>query len=242
MTQLYLIRHGQAFCNVDPIIAGMEGDTGLTPFGVQQAEHLRDRLMASGEIRADVLIASNLPRARQTAQIIAPALGLPILWDEEVHEMRPGEADGLTIAEAKEKYGIPNFRKNPFQQIAPGGESWPQFVVRVGTALSRITQQHQGKTIVVVCHGGVIDASFVCFFGMSSLTVPAAEFHTHNTSITHWEQYQNRDGSLRWRLIKYNDDTHLREIGAHEAIHWEEVAAQPATGSDKPPVPLPMEE
>jgi probable phosphoglycerate mutase len=242
MTQLYLIRHGQAVCNVEPIVAGLRGDTGLTPLGVQQAEHLRDRLAATGEIKADVLIASNLPRAKQTAQIVAPALGLPIMWDEEVQEMRPGEADGMTIEEAYQKYTLPNFRQNPFQQVAPGGENWPQFIIRAGTALNRITQQHQGKTIVVVCHGGIVDASFVYFFGMSALTVPPAEFHTHNTSITYWEQYRNLDGSRRWRLQKYNDDTHLRDIGVQEAIHWEEIAARPVTGRDNPPVPLPTEE
>jgi len=65
VTQLYLIRHGQAFCNVENLIAGMESDVGLTPVGVAQAERLRDRLSATGEIAADVLIASTLPRARQ---------------------------------------------------------------------------------------------------------------------------------------------------------------------------------
>jgi len=82
VTHLYLIRHAEAVSNVEPIIAGMRGDTGLTAHGVAQAERLRDRL-AAGEIAADVLIASTLPRAQQTAEIIAPALGLPIIWDDE---------------------------------------------------------------------------------------------------------------------------------------------------------------
>ncbi len=97
-TNLYLIRHGEAVVNVKPIVGDMRGDTGLTPLGVTQAERLRDRLAATGEISADVLIASTMPRARQTAEIIAPALGLPILWDDDVQEMRSGEADGMTLA------------------------------------------------------------------------------------------------------------------------------------------------
>ncbi|NCC33746.1 MAG: histidine phosphatase family protein, partial [Chloroflexia bacterium] len=99
MTQLYLIRHGEAWANVQPILAGMQGDKGLTPRGVKQAERLRDRL-AHGELQADVLIASTLPRARQTAEIIQPALGLPIILDDEVQELRLGEADGMTNQEA----------------------------------------------------------------------------------------------------------------------------------------------
>ena len=73
MTHLYLIRHGESVANVQPIVAGMRGDVGLTERGVAQADRLRERL-AQGEIAADVLIASTLPRARQTAEIIAPAL------------------------------------------------------------------------------------------------------------------------------------------------------------------------
>lgn len=101
-TNLYLIRHGEAVVNVKPIVGGMRGDTGLTEHGVQQAERLRDRLRDTQEIKADILIASTLPRARQTAEIIAPALGLSLTFDEEVQEMRVGEADGMSNKDAWE--------------------------------------------------------------------------------------------------------------------------------------------
>jgi len=42
-THLYLIRHGEAVSNVEPIIGGLRGDGGLTPRGVAQATRLRDR-------------------------------------------------------------------------------------------------------------------------------------------------------------------------------------------------------
>ena len=95
MTHLYLIRHGQHIGSVKHII----GDTELSPLGIQQAERLRDRLAATGEIKADVLIASTFKRARQTAEIIAPAFGLPIIFDDEVQEWRDGEAEGMTLDE-----------------------------------------------------------------------------------------------------------------------------------------------
>ena len=60
MTHLYLIRHGEALGAVKRII----GNTPLSPFGITQAERLRDRLAATGEIAADVLISSTLVRAR----------------------------------------------------------------------------------------------------------------------------------------------------------------------------------
>ncbi len=241
MTNLYLIRHGEAVSNVQPILAGMRGDTGLTPRGVIQAEHLRDRLAATGEIAADVLIASSLPRARQTAEIIAPALRLPVILDDEVQELRLGEADGMNNGDAWRKFGVPDFHQQPLRPIAPGGESWGHFMLRVGNAIDRITRQHQGKTVVIVCHGGFIDGAFIYFFQQPSLVLPAADFQTHNTSITHWQQY-TRDGRTRWRLMKYNDTTHLRDIGARESMRWEEMGPEPSVADEHPSVPLPTEE
>lgn len=226
-THLYLIRHGQAVSNVEPIMAGMKGDKGLTPLGVRQAEQLRDRLAGGGEIKADVLIASTLPRARQTAQIIAPALGaaIPFLLDDEVHELRVGEAgDGLTHEQYSARFGWVDLDNEPLRPVDPGGESWGRFTLRVGEALTRITSEHRGKTIVVVCHGGVIDASFLFFFQMPTLVAPPAGFHTHNTSITHWE-WDPHEKRGRWRLHRYNDHAHLRGLEA----------------ADPPAVPLPTE-
>ncbi|MBX0326687.1 histidine phosphatase family protein [Oscillochloris sp. ZM17-4] len=225
MTHLYLIRHGEAVANVQPIVAGMKGDVGLTERGRSQAERLRERLARTGEIAADVLIASTLPRARQTAEIIQPALGLPIIFDDEVQELNIGEADGMSNADAWARYGRPDFDAEPLRPIAPGGESWGSFTLRVGRALTRITQEHAGKTIVVVCHGGVIDSSFIHFFQMPSMVLPATDFHTRNTSITHWERVDRRGGKL-WRLNAYNDIEHLHGIGATESVRWEDTVAR----------------
>jgi probable phosphoglycerate mutase len=240
MTQLYLIRHGEAFANVQPIIAGMQGDKGLTPRGVAQAERLRDRFARYGEIDADVLIASTLPRARQTAEIIRPALGRPIIFDDEVQELRIGEADGMVIPEAWERFGTPDFDTEPLRPIAPGGESWGDFALRVARALTRITREHAGKRIVVVCHGGVIDCSFIHFFRLPSLIIPPTDFHTINTSITHW-QFVQRRGREFWRLAYYNDVAHLHGLGAQESVRWED-GLMPDDGATHPAAPLSTEE
>jgi Fructose-2,6-bisphosphatase len=243
MTRLYLIRHGESYPNIEPIVGGMKGDRGLTPLGISQAERLRDRLAGTGEIKADVLIASTLPRAQQTAQIIAPALGLPIISRDDVQEIRVGEADGMQVADAHAKYGMPDFEKDPFRPIAPGGENWPQFVLRVATALNDITREYAGKTIVVVCHGGVIDSSLISFFDMPTFSLTRTRFYTINTSITCWEQAtRQKTGEQFWRLVYYNDATHLREVGARDSIQWEDVEPTPEGGSQKPAAPIPTEE
>ncbi len=234
MTDLYLIRHGEALGAVHDII----GDTALSPHGILQSERLRDRLAATGEIAADVLISSTLARARETAEILAPAFGLPIVFDDEVQELRDGLAEGMHIREYRAKYGEVNFRETPFRQVAPGGENWGQFVLRAGTALDRIIRQYEGKTIVIVCHGGVIGVSFLYFFGMGTFQYPQAGFDTDNTSITHWAKRSISGRPSRWRLVCYNDDMHLRDIRSTARIPWRAISATPAEGAEQPVVPL----
>ncbi len=67
-------------------------------------------------------------------------------------------------------YGTPNFEQEPFRPVSPGGEGWGHFMLRVGGALDRIIREHAGKTIVIVCHGGVIDGSFLYFFQLHTLS------------------------------------------------------------------------
>jgi Histidine phosphatase superfamily (branch 1) len=128
------------------------------------------------------------PRARQTAEIIAPALGVALTFDDAIQELRPGEAEGMPVETFRKTYGEPDYEEDPYRQMAPGGENWGQFMLRVGTAFHRITHEHEGKTIVLVCHGGVIDGSFLYFFQTSAWTLPPARFYTRNTSITQWQQ------------------------------------------------------
>lgn len=235
MTHLYIIRHGQALSAAQRTV----GNTRLSPLGILQAERLRDRLAATREIAADVLISSTLLRARHTAEIVAPALGLPIIFDDEIQEWRdPEDAEG----QSEKKYGA-GFRDTPFDQkpfykFTPNTESWSQFMLRACTALNRITREHEGKTIVLICHGGIVDASFLFFFGLSTLQFPSAFFNTRNTSITHWRNtsYVNAFPPT-WVLQKYNDTMHLCDIDTPARIPWEGLRTQSATNADKPQTP-----
>jgi probable phosphoglycerate mutase len=236
MTQLYLIRHGEALGAIQNII----GDTSLSPLGITQAERLRDRLAATGEISADVLIASTFKRASQTAEILAPALGLSVRYDDEVQELRDGAAEGMNEKDYSAAYGRVNFMKTPFRPVAPGGESWGQFVLRVCSSLDRLLNEHEGKTIVLVCHGGVIGVSFLYFLGFETMHYPQSGFDTHNTAITHWKRfpYPHSRNGYRWRLLHYNDDMHLRDLHAPVRIPWKALSQQPAEGQDQPVTPL----
>jgi probable phosphoglycerate mutase len=204
-TRLVLIRHGESRAVYDRVVAGERGCTGLTELGRLQAEMLRDRLARTGEVVADVLLSSTLPRAVQTAEILAPALGDPeIVRDCDLCELHPGECDTLGWDEYRARYGV-DMAARPFEPMSPGGESLAEFNLRVGRALTRLAEEHEGRSVVVACHGGVVIGSLICFLGMPAQQPPTANLVVTNTSITEWER---RDG--HWALLRYNDAAHLR--------------------------------
>jgi 2,3-bisphosphoglycerate-dependent phosphoglycerate mutase len=216
-TRVVLVRHGEAECNVSGVCGGPRGCHGLTPLGVRQVEALCDRLGSTGELAgADALYASVLPRAVQTGELLAPTLrtigpgGTPgpapaLQLDCGLCELHPGEADALTWGEFTARFGDPDWDTDPDRPIAPGGESWTGFVARVDEALTALVHRHPGQLVVVACHAGVIEASL-----LSKLPVAGGAdgarlgLRTHHASMTTWEVEHGR-----WRLLGYNDATHL---------------------------------
>lgn len=212
VTRLTLIRHGEAEAAVRRIVGGPRGCTGLSVRGRRQCEALRDRLASTGEIHADVLLTSVLPRAIETAEIIGPALGMAEAeQDCDLCELHPGECDGMSWDEFDQRYRSGRPAWTSYEPLSPGGESWAEFHGRVGRALHRITVEHEGRSIVVACHGGVVTGSMVAFFGLPYLAA-LVELPVQNTSITEWElrsadQVPSRPP--RWRLLRFNDAAHL---------------------------------
>jgi probable phosphoglycerate mutase len=207
-TRLVLVRHGEAECNVAGRFGGPLGCSGLSDDGRAQVARLRDRLRRTGELAdATQLFASTLPRAIETAEILAEALGLPIQTDERVCELHPGEADNMTFDDYLKSplyaAGSGRWREDPTVPTAPGGESWTGFQDRVDAALHDLTDRHAGETIVVACHGGVVDTSMLRLLPMEGDYRPG-RFLTTNSSLTEW--IRRRD---RWRLVRYNDASHL---------------------------------
>jgi probable phosphoglycerate mutase len=216
-TRLVLIRHGESRSTVDRVVGGHRGCNGLTDRGVRQAKALRDRLARTGELGpVAAVLTSVLPRAIETAEIIAPALGdVGVEQRCELCEIHPGEGDGLTWEEFSALYRPQGLATgNPYTAMAPGGESWAGFYVRVGEALLRAAGDHPGETVVVVCHGGVIEGAFATL-GNLPLRRPF-DVRIENTSLTEW-CFEPTDVDLgnpghrlaRWRLDRFNDRAHL---------------------------------
>jgi broad specificity phosphatase PhoE len=209
--RLVLVRHGDAFAGFSGVIGGERGCSGLTPLGRLQAEALRDRLVATDRVRADVLVASTIPRAIETAEIIAPAFGIETFdRARDLCEVHTGEADGLEWAEYGVRFGSFDMEAEPDRVFAPAGESWNGFHDRVGQLLERVAHEYEGQTVVAVCHAGVIMASVRHLLGVPR-TAAGAKLQPSNTGLTEWEHDPVQD---RWTLHGFNDAEHLRTVQA----------------------------
>lgn len=204
-TRLVLIRHGESLVTVQRVIGGPLTCVGLSDLGREQADRLQARLSETGELAdATALYSSEYPRAIETAEILSPALGLPIRRDVRFGEHDPGpECDGLSFPAFVERFGMPEWDGDPHGETFPGGETMATFHHRVGEAISEAVEQYRGGLIVVSCHGGVVDAAFRYLMRLPQ--VGGFQLHTANTSLT--EFVQIKPG--RWRLARYNDAAHL---------------------------------
>ncbi len=216
-TRIVLVRHGEAVCNVSGVCGGPIGCGGLTDLGRAQVAVLRDRLAATGELAgADALYASILPRAIETAVLLAPALvadsgpgvgraAHPVPIQEcALCELHPGEADGLDWSAYTARFGVPDWDTDPGRPIAPGGESWTGFVNRVCGALDVLAARHVGELVVVACHAGVIESSLLAKLPVAGgLEGARMQLRTQHASLTTWEV-----DAGGWRLLGYNDGAH----------------------------------
>lgn len=213
MTRLFLIRHGESVAQVEGFVSGHDTCRGLSDLGRQQVQALHDRLARTGEIQADVLLTSVLPRAIETASIIAPAIGghEPV-QDCDLCEIHPGDGEGLTWSEWQEKYFRDDY--DPSMPSAPNGESWIGFSERVANALKRYVEEHADKVIVAAVHGGVIEASIATFTDLHPTHGQLAPLT--NASITEWVHHEPQFGrrGARWQLVRYNDAAHVAELAA----------------------------
>lgn len=207
MTHLYVIRHAQSDGRKPEIIGLSPPNSGLSPLGVMQAQQLRDRLATTNDLHADVLVSSPFRRAKETAEIIAPALGLPVLIDDEVQGLNLGACEGLTWDEIGARFGHPESENEPFRRFAPDADSPASFALRTCEGLDRLIRHYESKTIVIVAHSETITMTFHYFLGLPLFQqhLPV-HFSSAPTAITHWQK-----GEKQWTLVQFNDHMHLRE-------------------------------
>ncbi|MEU7911804.1 bifunctional RNase H/acid phosphatase [Microbispora bryophytorum] len=150
-TSLLLLRHGQTPLSVDKRFSGL-GDPSLTRTGLAQAEAAALRLSRQ-PYEVEVIVASPLARARQTAEAVAARTGLAVLVDDDLRETDFGEWEGHTFAEIQQRWPreLAAWLADP-DVAPPGGESFASTALRVEQARDRIVKAHEGRSVVVVSH------------------------------------------------------------------------------------------
>ncbi len=145
-----LLRHGQTPLSAERRFAGA-GDTELTETGVSQAKLAGERLAARGGV--DVIITSPLRRAGQTADEVAAATGAPVVTDNDQRETDFGQWEGLTFAEARQRWPeeVTAWLADP-AAAPPGGESFVTVEARVQAARSRLLAAYRDQTVLLVSH------------------------------------------------------------------------------------------
>ena len=136
MTQLLLVRHGETDWNAAGRLQG-HTDRPLNEYGRRQAKELADRLAAE---QVDAIYASDLSRAKETAEIVGERLGLAVVTDPDLREKHWGTWEGLTGDERAAVEFV--------------GESTEAHRDRVMDAVRRIVRRHPRQRVVVVTHGG----------------------------------------------------------------------------------------
>lgn len=216
------MRHGESNVTVNRVIGGFRTCSGLSDLGREQAAQLRDRWTTKPEFTPDVLIASNFARAIETAEIISAAFVehhgpqfAEFEHDPLFGEHDPGPiVDGMSYVEFGERYpeALDWFEAgDPFLTAFPEGETVAAFQFRVGLAVRRVLDRYPDKTVVVACHGGVIEA--ILRFALKAPPMGAFRVQPLNTSITELVLVKP---SL-WHLVRFADAAHLVGLPASTA-------------------------
>ncbi|MEU7297059.1 histidine phosphatase family protein [Streptomyces exfoliatus] len=180
---LYLLRHAEDRDGKDDPHQDL-----LTERGRRQA-HAAAHWLA--ERRPTELRTSVLPRARQTADIVAAHTGLAAREDPRLNEIVWASSEGALL---------PHPREDRHYPPPPGAESWHVFMTRVATCMSELCHQaSEDQRIVLVTHSGFFDAVNELLCGGAD----RIELLVAHAGITHW-QYRPGDSGGAWLLHQHN--------------------------------------
>ena len=206
-TRLVLVRHGETAWNRAARIQG-HTDIPLSALGLAQAERLAEAL-ADEPLAA--IYASDLSRARQTAEALARVHGLSLRLDVGLRERSFGRFEGLSWDEISQ--GFPEdaarWRQREPGFAVGGGESLIAFSARCLAAARRAAADHPGQGIAIVAHGGVLD----CLYRAATrVTLDAPRsWQLGNAAIN--RLLATAEG---FTLVGWNDDRHLAGLSADD--------------------------
>ena len=152
--KIYFVRHGETEWNRLGKIQGIT-DNPLNDTGKAEAEKAAAALL---DIKFDKCYCSPLLRARQTAGYIMKGRSCPVVYEDLLHEMAFGKAEGINLDELEKEVNLYNFLRSPDKFKAfEGGESFDDVKRRCRDFLDEICKNEKDSgNIIAVCHGGVI--------------------------------------------------------------------------------------
>ncbi len=211
MTEIWFIRHGETEWNRTHRLQGWR-DTPLNSAGQSQAEKLAERMVIDAQRTPfDAIYASDLQRARQTADATATRLNMAVHTEPGIRERGYGVLEGLNRGELErdqpEQYAAWKSRE-PVRALN-GGESLGEFQRRVLTAVDSIVSKHPDERLLVFTHGGVLDILW-----RRALDLPLDAHRRDpvlNVSV-------NRIGiaDTGWTLLSWGDVAHVKDETADD--------------------------
>lgn len=204
-TRFIVVRHGETAWNAQGRIQG-HLDSPLNEEGLAQALLVGERLGHEG---FDRFYCSDLGRVLQTAQPIADRSGKRPVITPRLRERNLGVFQGLTSAECRRDWpkDYPRFHGRDPDHGVPGGESIREAYRRVSEFFEEIAASHVGQCVLVVTHGGVLDALYRHATGMPLDRV--RDFPIYNASLN-WLRCAQR----RWTVDHWGDISHLTRDAA----------------------------
>ena len=198
----YMIRHGQTEANAARLMAGSL-DSPLTEMGRQQARDVH-AIVQNLVIKPEMIVHSQLSRARETAAIINEALNLPMYEDPDIAEHFCGDWEGKPYEECRsmlDGWATP-----------PNGESFDDFCTRIRRAKTTALNRSKGP-VLIVSHGGV----FRGLGKLYGLNTPGVFKNCHLYEF----QPDPAQEKFPWRVWHYDSQTRSESSVFHES---EEIA------------------
>jgi broad specificity phosphatase PhoE len=179
-TRFYFIRHGEVEERYQKVFGGRL-DIDLSPFGVEQAAAVAAHLRGT---HFDAVYASPMKRAQRTLAPLVASNGYRPVTLDDLREVDFGAWTGFTWDEVRERFGKSAY--DWLHELEAGGipeaEPIPAYRRRVAGCLDEMLALHPGKTVAVVCHGGVIRMALA---HLLDLPLPKmAHFEVDYASIT----------------------------------------------------------
>jgi broad specificity phosphatase PhoE/ribonuclease HI len=196
-TVTILLRHGETPLTRERRFSGTGGsDPSLTDKGRAQAAAAGRSLADSGVGRV-VVVSSPLVRTRETAELVAEALGAgPVVVDDDLRELNFGEWDGFSFAEVRERWPAEHaaFMRST-RAVPPGGESLEAVALRVATARARLVETYARRTVVVVTHVTPVKVLVASALGAPLEAVHRMELGPGSLTTINW--WTDGNASLR---------------------------------------------